>query len=147
MVRMPRLVRAGLGALASLSYAAFLLLLRESGRDLRRPAGPLSDATLAAAITGAAAGAALAPGELTPSWPARGWLVVLALVAQVVGWLLISASLRRLPAALTSALLLVQPAASVALARALLDEVPTRLQLLGVALILAGVLLAARKPP
>jgi drug/metabolite transporter (DMT)-like permease len=140
-------VRAGLGALASLSYAAFLLLLRESGRDLRRPAGPLSDATLAAAITGAATGAAPAPGELTPSWPAHGWLVVLALVAQVVGWLLISVSLPRLPAALTSALLLVQPAASVALARALLDEVPTRLQLLGVALILAGVLLAARKPP
>lgn len=138
---------AGLGALASLSYAAFLLLLREGGRDLRRPAGPLSDATLAAAVVAGAAGAALAPGGLTPSWPAHGWLVVLALVAQVVGWLLISVSLPRLPAALTSALLLIQPAASVALARVLLDEVPTRLQLLGVALILAGVLLATRKPP
>jgi drug/metabolite transporter (DMT)-like permease len=137
---------AGLGALASLTYAAFLLLLRESGRDLRRPAGPLSDATIAAAVIGAAAGAALAPGELVPSWPAHGWLVVLALVAQVVGWLLISVSLPRLPASLTSAVLLIQPAASVALARLLLDEIPTRLQLLGVALILAGVLLATRKP-
>ena len=136
---------ASLGGLASLCYAAFLLLLRRGGSDLRRPAGPLLDATLAAAVTCGAAGLALDPGGLVPSWPEHGWLLLLALVAQVAGWLLISMSLPRLPAALTSALLLVQPAASVVLARLLLDEQPSATQLLGVGLILTGVLLAARR--
>jgi drug/metabolite transporter (DMT)-like permease len=65
----------------------------------------------------------------------------------VVGWLLISVSLPRLPAALTSVLLLVQPIGSVALGVLILDEHPSTLQLLGVAVILGGVLLATLKLP
>jgi drug/metabolite transporter (DMT)-like permease len=132
-----------LGAVASLCYAAFLLLLRQLGKDLRRPAGPLLDVTAVAALGCAAAGLALVPRSLIPSWPAHGWLLLLALLPQVAGWLLISVALPRLPAALSSALLLIQPASSVALARVLLHEVPSSPQLLGVALILIGVLLAA----
>ncbi|HEX9342633.1 MAG TPA: DMT family transporter [Actinomycetota bacterium] len=101
------------GSVASLCYAAFLLLLRHLGRDLRRPAGPLFDVTAVAAVGCAAAGLVLDPRSLVPSWPAQGWLVLLALLPQVVGWLLISVALPRLPAALGSALLLIQPASSV----------------------------------
>jgi len=132
------------GAVASLCYAAFLLLLRQLCGDLRRPAGPLFDVTVVAAVGCAVAGLVMVPASLAPSWPAHGWLVLLALLPQVVGWLLISVALPRLPAALSSALLLIQPAASVVLARVVLREVPSTLQLLGGALILAGVLLAAR---
>jgi drug/metabolite transporter (DMT)-like permease len=59
-------------------------------------------------------------GRLVPSWPGAGWLITLALTSQVVGWLLISSSLPRLPAALTSVLLTVQPVGSVALAALIL---------------------------
>jgi hypothetical protein len=52
--------------------------------------------------------------------------------------MLISVSLPRLPAALTSMLLTVQPVGSVLLGIVLLGEHPSGLQLLGAALILAG---------
>ena len=68
--------------------------------------------------------------------------MLLALTSQVLGWLLISVSLPRLPAALTSVLLLVQPVGAVALAVLILDEQPSALQLAGVAVVLAGICLA-----
>ena len=57
--------------------------------------------TLVAAVVSVIAGVALGEADLVPAWPSHAWLVVLALTSQVVGWLLISASLPRLPAALT----------------------------------------------
>jgi drug/metabolite transporter (DMT)-like permease len=99
-------------------------------------------ATLAAVV----AGLALGEADLVPSWPAHGWLVVLALTSQVLGWLLIAVSLPRLPAALTSITLTIQPVASVLLAVILLGEEPSALQLVGVGCILAGLLAIARRP-
>ena len=72
---------------------------------------------------------------------------MLALGVQVVGWLLISISLPRLPAALTSVVLTIQPVASVLLGIWILSEAPSRLQLLGVVFILAGLLLATVRDP
>ncbi|HWO71703.1 MAG TPA: DMT family transporter [Actinomycetota bacterium] len=132
------------GMITALSYSGFLLLLREGGSDLRRPAGPLADATLVATAASALAGWASHDLDLVPSWPAHGWLLALALGSQVVGWLLISISLPRLPAAVTSVLLLVQPIVAVTAGVAILGERPSPIQLLGVALILSGVLVAAR---
>ena len=80
------------GGLTSLMYAGFILVLREGSRDLRRVAGPLFHATLAAAVVAAAYGAFAGDVEWSPRWPEHGWLVVLALSAQVAGWLLISRS-------------------------------------------------------
>jgi drug/metabolite transporter (DMT)-like permease len=135
------------GILTTVAYAAFLLVLRQINRDVRRPAGPLLDATATSAVVSALAGTLLGEVDLVPSWPAHGWLLLLALTSQVVGWLLISVSLPRLPAALTSVLLLVQPIGSVALGVVILDEHPSTLQLLGVVVILGGVLLATLKLP
>ena len=87
-------------------------------------------------------GAGLGELELRPTWPEHGWLVLLALTSQVVGWLLIAAALPRLPAALTSVTLTLQPALSVVFAVLLLDEAPSSVQLAGVAVIIAGVVLA-----
>ncbi|MGI8775167.1 MAG: DMT family transporter [Actinomycetota bacterium] len=131
------------GILTALMYSGFILILRRGGSDLRRPAGPLFDATLAAAIVATLIGALSGGLDLAPEWPAHGWLIALALTSQVLGWLLISISLPRLPAALTSVLLTIQPVGSVFLGMLLLRERPSFSQLLGVALIVSGVVLAA----
>jgi drug/metabolite transporter (DMT)-like permease len=132
----------GIGA--GIAYVGFLLLLRHGGADLRRPAGPLFDATAVACVLCVAAGLVIGDARLVPSWPSAGWLIVLALTSQVVGWLLIGTSLPRLPAAMTSVLLTVQPVGSVVLAALILSESPSPLQLLGVLLVLAALLFAAR---
>ncbi len=135
------------GVLTALAYTGFILVLREAGRDLRRPAGPLFAATLVATFVAVAAGALLGEVDLAPSWPAHGWLVTLALTSQVVGWLLIAGALPRLPASLTSIVLTVQPVGSVALGVVLLGERPGALQLTGVVVIVAGIVIATRRVP
>jgi len=126
------------GVLTGIAYSGFLLALREGSRDLRRPAGPLFTATLASALFCAAIGAVIGDLDLTPSWSATGWLILLALSSQVVGWLLISTSLPRLPAVVTSILLTLQPVCSVLFAALIVDESPSLLQLGGAACILVG---------
>lgn len=133
------------GVITGLSYAGFILVLRAGGQDLRRPAGPLFDATWVSAVVALAIGLAWGDVDLVPSWPAHGWLLTLALTSQVVGWLLISASLPRLPAALTSILLTIQPVGSVILGVIIFSESPSSLQLIGVAAILVGLVLASRR--
>jgi len=128
------------GFLTGVTYAGFILVLRHGSGDLRRPAGPLFDATAVAAVVAVAAGLAVGDAELVPSWPAHAWLVTLALTSQVVGWLLITVSLPRLPAALTSVTLTIQPVGSVILGVILLSEEPTLLQLAGVACIIVALL-------
>jgi drug/metabolite transporter (DMT)-like permease len=133
------------GVLVSAAYAGFLLSLRRGGADTRRVAGPLFEATVVAAVGCAVVGAIMGDLDLVPSWPSHGWLITLALSSQVVGWLLISVSLPRLPAALTSVLLLIQPVGAVVLGMIVLGESPSPLQVFGVALVLAGVLVATAR--
>lgn len=133
------------GVATSIAYTVFILVHRESARDLRRPAGPLFEASAVAALGALAYGLVAGNVDLAPSWPAHGWLVLLALTSQVLGWLLLSISLPRLPAALTSALLLLQPVGSLGLGAVILGEDPSAVQFIGVTLILAGVILAARR--
>lgn len=130
------------GVLTAIAYSGFLLALREGSRDLRRPAGPLFTATLASALGCLAIGVVVGDLDLTPSWAALGWLLLLALSSQVLGWLLISTSLPRLPAVTTSILLTFQPVCSVIFAALIIDESPSDLQLAGAACILAGLVTA-----
>jgi drug/metabolite transporter (DMT)-like permease len=130
----------GLGA--GIAYVGFLMLLRRSSSDLRRVAGPLFEATATAAVACVAAGLVIGDADLTPAWPGVGWLIVLALTSQVLGWLLITTSLPRLPSAITSLTLTVQPVGAVALAALILGEAPTGLQLVGVAVVVAAVITA-----
>ncbi len=132
------------GLAAGVAYVGFLLLLRRGGSDLRRVAGPLFDATAVATVFCVVAGLVIGDADLTPGWPGIGWLIVLALTSQVIGWLLIGTSLPRLPAAITSLVLCVQPVGSVALAALILGESPSSLQLAGVVVVLAAVLTATR---
>jgi drug/metabolite transporter (DMT)-like permease len=133
------------GIATGLTYAGFILVLRQSGRDLQRPVAPLFEATAFATVFALIGGLVIGDIDLVPSWPAHGWLVLLALSSQVVGWLLISLSLPRLPAALTSVLLTVQPVGSVILGVILLGESPSLLQLVGVACIFSGIIVATAR--
>jgi drug/metabolite transporter (DMT)-like permease len=135
------------GLATAVAYAGFLLLLRSGTRDIRRPAGPLFLATTASVVATVPPGLALGELELAPSWPAHGWLLLLALSAQVVGWLLIASALPRVPAALTSVVLTLQPVLSVLLAMALLGEDPSPLQLTGIAVVVLGILVATTRRP
>lgn len=134
------------GLATAITYALFLLVLRQAGTGLRRPAGPLFDATLSAAAFCALAGIAIGDLDPVPDLEAQAWLVLLALSSQVVGWLLISVSLPRLPAVLTSILLMLQPVSTVFIGAVLLSEAPSAVQLSGVATVLAGVALATLQP-
>jgi drug/metabolite transporter (DMT)-like permease len=137
------------GVLTTLAYSGFILVLRYTNTDIRRPAGPLFDATAVSTVVAAAAGASYGAVDLVPTWPEHAWLVALALSSQVMGWLFISISLPRLPAALTSVILLIQPVMAVALAAVILDEAPSAVQVGGVLLVLIGVIYAtsARREP
>lgn len=135
------------GVGAGIAYVGFLLLLRRGGTDLRRPAGPLFDATATATVGCVVAGLVIGDADLLPQWPGAGWLVTLALTSQVLGWLLITVALPRLPAALTSLLLTIQPVGSVALAAAIFGESPSLLQLAGVAMVLSALLVATSRAP
>jgi drug/metabolite transporter (DMT)-like permease len=130
------------GVVTAITYAAFILILRQSGSDLRQPAGPLFDATLSAAVFSALAGIAIGDIDWVPGLESQAWLLLLALSSQVLGWLLISVSLPRLPAAITSIVLMLQPMTTVLLGAVLLSEKPSPVQLSGVFVVLAGVAFA-----
>ena len=138
------------GVAVGVIYAMYILTLRQAtsarGRAAEgaRPAvaAVLFEATAGATVASAVLGLVLHDYRLGPAWPALGWLALLALTSQVIGWLLITVSMPRLPAGMIGALLLVQPAGSVALSYAFLGERPSALQLAGVALVLAGVVIA-----
>ena len=133
------------GVAAGISYVGALLFLRRGGVDLRRPAGPLFDMTLTAAIVAGVIGAIWGDARFVPVWPGAAWLITLALTSQVLGWMLITMSLPRLPAALTSLLLMIQPIGSMILGAIILSESPSALQLLGVLVVLGAVLFATRR--
>ncbi|MET0206587.1 MAG: DMT family transporter [Thermoleophilaceae bacterium] len=130
------------GVLTAITYALFILILRQAGSDERRPAGPLFDATLSGAVFSAIGGIAVGDIDWVPGLEAQFWLVLLALSSQVLGWLLISVSLPRLPAVLTSILLMLQPVSTVFLGVLIFSEAPSEVQLTGVAIVLAGVAFA-----
>jgi drug/metabolite transporter (DMT)-like permease len=131
------------GVLTGLSYTGFLLVLRLGQRGVVGPAGPMFDATLACTIACGLAGLAIGDLDVTPSWPALGWLALLGVSSQTLGWLLIGISLPRLPAVVTSVSLTLQPVCTVTFAALILGEHPSALQLAGAATILVGLAVAS----
>ena len=72
----------------------------------------------------------------------HAYLLAYGISSQSIGYLLIQVSLPRLPAVLTSAILLAQPVMTVILAIILLGEAPSPGQIAGVALVVLGLALA-----
>jgi drug/metabolite transporter (DMT)-like permease len=131
-----------LGLLTAVCYSGYLLLIRTGGRDPRRPAGPVAIATLSTALTGIIAGVAVGDLDPAPSASSLIWLALLGLTSQAIGYLCISISLPRLPAIVTSIILLVQPPLTIGLSMVLLGERPSLGQLVGVVLVIGGIAVA-----
>jgi drug/metabolite transporter (DMT)-like permease len=133
----------GYGIGTSVAYAVFLIILRRTSAGTPHVAGPLAEATAGAASGALVLGLIFGGLRLEMSWPSLGWLALLALSSQTVGWLLIASSLPRLPAATSSLMLLLQPAAALLLAAIVLAERPSLRQLAGAALVCFGVLVVS----
>ena len=136
----------GLGVIFGLAtavcYAGYLLIIRRGGRDLRRPAGPVAIATVSTAVVATLAGLVVGDLDLQPAPTSLAWLALLGLTSQSLGYLMISLSLSRLPAVLTSMILLAQPVMTVGLGIVLLAEAPSVTQLLGVVFVIGGIAVA-----
>lgn len=140
---------AGVGAslLTAFLYAGFLLMMR-TGQQAGDPhvVGPMLEVVVVSAMVALIAGTVSGSLDLAPSWPAHGWLLLLALGPQVVGWLVITAMMRELPVALAALLLLIQPLVAVLLGVVVFDELLSWAHLLGSALILGAATVASRSP-
>ena len=135
------------GLMTACAYTGFLLLLRAAS-----PAGHAQVSTLLIATAVAAAGSLIAAAfdaraTLGFSWPAHGWLLLLAVTSQVFAWLLITRALSRLRPVETSLLLTIQPVGSVLLGIVLLGEAPHAAQLAGAALIILSIIMAMSARP
>lgn len=134
------------GLLTGISYAGFLLAMRGSApADGNVPVAPLGIATAVAALVAMIAGLAHGSFDPTPSWPAHGWMLLLALTCQVLAWMLITGSLRRVAAARVSMLLLIQPVTALVLGVIVLGEQPSIAQWLGSAVLLGGVVVGSHQ--
>jgi drug/metabolite transporter (DMT)-like permease len=99
-------------------------------------------ATVSMTATAVLIGVIVGDLDPLPAPQSLGWLALLGLTSQSAGYLLISLSLPRLPAVLTSIILLTQPVATVGLSVVLLGEQPSQIQLAGVALVVGGIAVA-----
>ena len=138
----------GLGAAAF--YGLYLIITRRistsaTGSAAVGPFTMLRDSaigTIAVSLLLALLDGALLPPEI---WPGVGWLVLLALMSQVLGYPLINASIPHLPSVVGSVLLFVQPLMTLVAGVIIFGEIPTPGQLVGALILFGGVLVAARK--
>ncbi len=137
----------GYGLATSVAYAAFLLTLRRTSAGTPHVAGPLAEVTAGAALGSLLLGLAFGGFQLQIGWPSFGWLLLLSVSSQTIGWLLITSSLPRLPAAISSLTLLLQPAAAMLLAAVVLSERPSLIQVAGAVVVCTGVLAATLTAP
>lgn len=135
-----------LGVLTAAFYTVFLVRLRVARLRAHEATSVeiMGSATLGAVVVTAVLAASQGVAGPAGAWPADGYLLLLALGSQVVGWLLLSSSIHRIPAALTSVALLLQPVLAVVWGTLLLDEPLGVLQVIGAAVVLAGVAVAHR---
>ena len=134
------------GTMAAFFYSSFLILFRYSNRELAPSSSVQLDATAGAALGLLVLGLlplssiAIEPLELQPTWPGHGWLIVLAMLCQVAGWLAIAHALPRLPAAHTSFAVLLQPVLTLVWGYVILhQEGHSQNQVIGIFLVLAAI--------
>jgi drug/metabolite transporter (DMT)-like permease len=134
------------GVFTAIFYSAFLIIYRFANRELAPATNLQFDST-----AGCAFGLLILsflplqsihvdPIDFQPTLPVHGWLLLLAILSQVVGWLAISYSLPRLPAAYTSFAILLQPVLTIVWGVILLSESPSLQQSLGMFLILGSII-------
>ena len=135
------------GTMAAFFYSSFLILFRYSNRELAPSSSVQLDATAGAALGLLVLGLlplssmAIEPLDLQPTWPGHGWLIVLAMLCQVAGWLAIAYALPRLPAAHTSFAVLLQPVLTLVWGYVILhQDGHSQNQVIGIFLVLAAII-------
>ena len=134
------------GIFTAIFYSAFLIIYRFANRELAPAVNLQFDSTV-----GCALGLLILsflplqsiyvePIDFHPSLPTHGWLLALALLSQVTGWLAIAYSLPRLPAAHTSFAILLQPTFTIVWGIVFLSESPSFQQGIGMFLILGSII-------
>ena len=124
---------------AAFFYSAFLMLYRRANTSLGPVLRVLRDVLVGSTAGGLATGLISGDLDFVPSWPAHGWLLLLALGAQVWGWMLIGYALPRLPSAHTSFAILLQPSLTLVWGAIIFTERPSIVQWTGVVIVLAGI--------
>ena len=134
------------GVFTAIFYSAFLIIYRFANRELAPAVNLQFDSTLGCAI-GLVILSFLPlqsiyvdPIDFEPNLPTHGWLLMLAILSQVIGWLAIAHSLPRLPAAYTSFAILLQPTLTIVWGILLLSESPSLQQGIGMFLILGSII-------
>ncbi len=136
------------GLLTAATYGGYLLSLRRA-RVLSPSASPMVDLTvvsLATAVLLAISAGVEGESLRIPSWADGVWLTTYAVVAQVIGWLLISRSLPGLPASRVGLILLLQPLLSFVWDVVFFARPVSGREAVGAALALAAIYLGSRRP-
>ena len=134
------------GVFTAIFYSAFLIIYRFANRELAPATNLQFDSTI-----GCALGLLILsflplksihvePIDFQPTFPVHAWLLLLAILSQVIGWLAIAYSLPRLPAAYTSFAILLQPTLTIVWGVILLSESPSIQQSIGMFLILGSII-------
>ena len=141
------------GIATAIFYSTFLIVFRYCNRELAPVSSVQFDATAGAAIGLLILGilplskVAVEPVDFQPTWPGHGWLLLLALLSQVGGWLAVAYALPRLPAAHTSFAILLQPVLTLIWGFLILNEDGhSTNQLLGMFLVLGCLLYTSPSP-
>lgn len=134
------------GVFTAIFYSAFLIAFRYCNRGLAPVSSVQFDATAGAALGMLILGIlplsamSVEPVDFQPTWPGHGWLLLLAILSQVGGWLAVAYALPRLPAAHTSFAILLQPVLTLLWGFLILDQDGhSTNQMLGMVLVLAAI--------
>jgi drug/metabolite transporter (DMT)-like permease len=142
------------GTAAGVAFAGYLFFIRLGGdtgdssttakvRTVGTPNPhtvlPVCASTLSAAAAAGTVGLLWTGVDLNPGWPAWGWLVPMALLGQVLAWLLINPALPRLAPDKGATLLLLQPILALLFGVGFLAERPTPTQYAGCVLVVFAV--------
>ncbi len=134
------------GVVAAIFYSLFLIIYRFSNR-IRAPAVNLQLDATAGCATGLFIAGVLPLSTLgierivfSITWPGHGWLLLLSVSCQVIGWIAITYALPRLPAAHTSFAILLQPVLTIVWGVLILSEEPSIQQIGGMLIIFSAII-------
>ena len=134
------------GIVAAIFYSSFLILYRFSNRVQAPSVNLQLDATAGAATGLLIVGILplsrldIEPIDFSITWPGHGWIILLAVSCQVIGWIAITYALPRLPAAHTSFAVLLQPVLTILWGVIILSEKPSIQQIGGMSLIFIAII-------
>lgn len=137
------------GIVSGLAYAVYLLTTRYVQRNGKVPLAPAQLLCVSSLLCAAMLGlAVMFEGDTFVLPDAQAWwsLIGLAVIGQVVGWILLLRAMPNLPASMIGLLLLLQPALSFVFDVILFDRVTSAVDWVGVALSIVGIFIGSYQP-